>query len=223
MTSQLLTRTPRTTLKRQAQRGSFEREQVHAILDEALVCDLAWSVDGRPAAIPTVHGRIGDLLYVHGSSANRALRALRDGAQACVTATLVDGLVLGRSAFHQSINFRCVILYGPAREVDDPREKLDALRAIVEHAIPGRWADTRAPNREELLRTLVLAIPIEEASAKVRTGQPVDEDEDYALPCWAGVIPLRMRAEPPVADPRLAAGIPLPGYASDYRRPRGES
>ncbi len=219
MASPLLTRTPRTTLKRQAQRGSFERDQVHAILDEALICELAFSVDGLPSAIPTVHGRIGDTLYLHGSSANRALRVLRDGGQACVTATLVDGLVLGRSAFHQSINFRCVILYGQAREVDDPQEKLAALRAIVEHAIPGRWADTREPNREELLRTLVLAIPIEEASAKVRTGQPVDEDEDYALPCWAGVIPLRMQAEPPVADPRLAAEIPLPEYARAYRRP----
>jgi hypothetical protein len=166
-----------------------------------------------------VHGRIGDTLYVHGSSANRALRALRDGGQACVTATLIDGLVLGRSAFHQSVNFRCVVLYGAAREVDDPQEKHDALHAIVEHAIPGRWADTREPNREELLRTLVLAIPIEEGSAKVRTGQPVDEEEDYALPCWAGLIPLRLQADPPVADPLLAEGIPLPEYASAYRRP----
>ena len=223
MASRLLARTPRTTLKRQAQRGSYDREQVHAILDEALVCDLAFSLDGQPYAIPTVHGRIGDTLYLHGSSANRALRALRDGARACVTATLVDGLVLGRSAFHQSINFRCVILYGPAREVEDPREKRDALRAIVEHAIPGRWADTREPNAQEMLRTLVLAIPIEEASAKVRTGPPVDEEEDYALPCWAGVIPLRTQAGPPVADPRLAPENAVPEYARAYRRPGSRS
>ncbi len=219
MASKLLARTPRTTLKRQAPRGSYEREQIHAILDEALVCDLAFAVGDKPYAIPTVHGRVDDTLYLHGSSANRALRSLRDGAQACVTATLVDGLVLGRSAFHQSINFRCVVLYGQAREVSDPDEKRAALRAIVEHAIPGRSEDVRGPNEQELRRTMVLAIPIEEASAKVRTGQPVDEEEDYTLPYWAGLIPLRLQADAPLPDPRLAAGTPVPEYARAYRRP----
>ena len=223
MAAPLLTRTPQTTLKRQPTRGSYEREQVHAILDEALVCDLAFAVDGRAYVIPTVHGRVDDTLYLHGSSANRALRALRGGALACVTATLVDGLVLARSAFHHSINYRCVVLYGLAREVRDPEEKRAALCAILEHAIPGRWADVREPNEQELLRTLVLALPIEEASAKVRTGQPLDEEEDCALPCWAGVIPLRTQAGTPLADSKLAPGIAVPEYAKAYRRPGSAS
>lgn len=213
-----LPQTPRTTLKRAPDRGRFDRPTVHAILDEGLVCHLAFAGSEGPHVIPTIYGRAGDTLYVHGSTANRALRALREGAEACLAVTLIDGLVIARSAFHHSMNYRSVILYGRMREVTDDDEKLRALRTLVEHVFPKRWPDVRGPNREELLRTLVLALPIEEGSAKVRTGPPIDEEDDYALACWAGILPLATRPLAFVDDPRLRPGLTPPDYLRDYRR-----
>jgi nitroimidazol reductase NimA-like FMN-containing flavoprotein (pyridoxamine 5'-phosphate oxidase superfamily) len=212
-------RTPRTTLKRRAQRGSYERAAVHAILDEAFLCHVAFDCEGQPACIPMVYARVGDALYLHGSPANRALRALAGGAPACVTVTLVDALVLARSAFHCSANYRSLVAYGSAREVADPARKLAALRAIVEHAIPKCWADLRAPSETELRQTLVVEFPLAEVSAKIRSGPPIDDAEDYAREGWAGIIPLALRAGPPVADPLLPPGRPAPSYASAYTRP----
>jgi len=223
MSTPTLEPTARTRLKRQPQRGVYDREQIHGILDEGFICHLAFASGGQPHLIPTIYGRDGDTVYVHGAVANRALRALADGGEACLSVTLVDGLVLGRSAFHTSVNYRSVILYGQAREVSDPVEKGNAFRVMVEHAIPGRWNDVRTPNKAEIARTIVLALPIEEASAKVRTGAPVDEEEDYALACWAGVIPLGEAAGAPVDDPKLTPGIDAPRYARAYRRPGAAS
>jgi nitroimidazol reductase NimA-like FMN-containing flavoprotein (pyridoxamine 5'-phosphate oxidase superfamily) len=211
--------TPRTTLKRAPDRGTYDREAIHAILDEALICHLGFSQGGKPGIIPTILGRSGDTVYVHGSTANRALRALAAGGDACLEVTLIDALVLGRSAFHQSMNYRSVILYGPMREVTDAQEKLEALRVLVEHAIPGRWKDVRGPNVQEFQRTLVLALDINEGTAKVRSGPPIDDEEDYELACWAGLIPLEQRSGAPVPDGRLLPGVEVPAYASDYRRP----
>jgi hypothetical protein len=221
--SEQLEPTPRTTLKRVPDRGAYDRATINAILDEGLICHLAFARDGQPHAIPTIYARDGNQLYVHGSSANRVLRALRDGLEACVTVTLIDGLVLGRSAFHTSMNFRSLVLYGKAQEVTDATEKLEALRVLVEHALPGRWKDVRGPNLAEFQRTMVLSLPIAEASAKVRTGGPVDDEEDYELGCWAGVIPVRTAFDAPVPDARLASGIPLPSYVRDYARPGARS
>jgi nitroimidazol reductase NimA-like FMN-containing flavoprotein (pyridoxamine 5'-phosphate oxidase superfamily) len=217
-----LSPTPRTTLKRRPQRGSYDRAAIDAILDEAFLCHLAWQADGEPWCIPTVHARVGDALYVHGAAGNRALRALRDGARACLVVTLVDGLVVSRSAFHSSVNYRSVIVYGAAEEVSDPSEKQAAFRAIVEAVIPKRFADVRPPSQKEIDQTLVLRLPLDEASAKVRTGAPIEDEEDYDLPCWAGVLPLALRAGEPVGDPRLAPGTPVPDYLRHYARPRRE-
>jgi hypothetical protein len=198
----------RTTLKRAPDRARYDQETIRAILDEALYCHVAVDVGGHPAIIPTALAVIDDQLYVHGSTANRVFRAMRDGGECCVSVTLLDGLVLARSAFHHSVNYRSVVLYGQAREVDDEREKRAAFDALLEHVMPGRSADVRAANREEYVRTLVLAIPIGEASAKVRSGPPVEEEEDYALDVWAGELPLRTAAEPPVADEQTSAEVP---------------
>jgi uncharacterized protein len=211
--------TPRTTLKRLPARGSFDREVVDAILDEALLCHMGFVVDGQPFVIPTIHARVGETLYVHGSPASRMLRTLREGVPACVTVTLLDGLVLARSAFHHSMNYRSVVVLGRAVEVRERAERELALRAIVEHVAPGRWEECRRPSEKELLGTLVLRLPVEEASAKVRTGPPLDDEDDYALKCWAGVLPLRLVSGEPVADPRLAPGTPVPGSVLAYRRP----
>lgn len=210
----------RVRLRRKRERGSYERELIDAILDEALVAHVGIvDEDGQPFVIPTLHGRDGDVVYCHGSAASRTLRALAAGTPACLTVTLLDGLVLARSAMHHSANYRSVVLLGRARLVSDEEEKRAALRAIVEHIVPGRWADVRAPTVSELKATSVLALGIEEASAKVRTGGPVDDEEDYALDGWAGVIPLASRAGAPVADGRLRAGIGVPPYVSAYSRP----
>jgi len=214
--------TERTQLKRAMGRGCFDRATIHAILDEALVCTVSFTVDGRPFAIPMAFARIDDALYLHGSTANRMMRTLRDGGEACITVTLLDGLVLARSAFHHSVNFRCVVLYAGAEEVTDPAEKLAAMRATVEHVVPGRWDDVRPPNREEFVRTMILRLPIEEASAKLRSGPPIDDPEDLELTAWAGVVPIEQTTRPPVADPFLAADVSPPDYASRYRRPRTE-
>jgi hypothetical protein len=198
----------RTTLKRGPTRARYERDTVRGILDEGLFCYVAVSLDDHPALIPTAYAVHGDQLYVHGSTANRIFRRIKEGAEVCVSVTLLDGLVLARSAFHHSVNYRSVILYGRGREVTDRAEKLAAFDALIEHIVPGRVADIRGVNREEFLRTLVIAIPIDEASAKVRSGPPVDEEDDYGLDVWAGEIPLRMVADAPLTDPRSHDRVP---------------
>lgn len=194
--------TERTRVRRLANRASYDLETIHSILDEALICHVGFAVEGKPVVIPTIHWREGNQLYFHGSVASRMLRNLRDGVDACVTVTLLDGLVLARSAFHHSMNYRSVVVFGKAREVSDREEKLRALTALVEHVVPGRSPIVRAPNESELRQTLVLALPIEEASAKIRTGGPVDDEDDYALPVWAGVVPLTLVKGEPVEDRR---------------------
>jgi nitroimidazol reductase NimA-like FMN-containing flavoprotein (pyridoxamine 5'-phosphate oxidase superfamily) len=205
--------TKRTKLGRLPSRGSHEPESIHAILDAAFLAHVGFQIEGQPFVIPTLFGRDGDKLYLHGSAASRMLRGLETGVPACVCVTVVDGLVLARSAFHHSMNYRSVVAFGTARKIEDAEEKIRALRMISEHLIAGRWSDVRGPSAKELKATAVLAFSIEEASAKIRTGPPVDEEEDYSLPVWAGVIPLRLEAKTPVPDPRLAENVKTPPYA----------
>lgn len=210
--------TERTTVRRLAKRGNYDAATIHAILDEAMICHVGFVTGGAPVVIPTIHWRDRDTLYFHGSAASRMLRSLRDGVEACVTVTLLDGLVLARSAFHHSMNYRSVVILGTAREVTGD-EKVRALELLVEHVCPGRSSDAvRSPNASELKQTLVLALPISEASAKIRTGGPVDDEEDYAIPVWAGVVPLRIVADDPVADTRLPEGVELPSYVPELGR-----
>src|SRR5919106_371600 len=183
---------------RKSDRASYDRAAIDAILDEALICHVGFAVEDQPFVIPMIHARVDDRLYFHGAPATRMLRVMRRGAPVCVTVTLLDGLVMARSAFHHSMNYRSVVVLGTATEVTDAGQKLNALQAIVEHIAPGRWADCRRPNSKELVRTQVLSLSVSEASAKVRTGPPVDENEDYALGVWAGEIPLRLTASPPI-------------------------
>ncbi len=213
------TRTSRTTVRRLPQRGVYDRAAVFAILDEALVSHVGFVRDGQPFVIPTIFARVEDRLYLHGSAASRMLGALAEGADVCVTVTLVDGLVLARSAFHHSMNYRSVVVLGRARLVTDPNEKRAALEAVVEHVVPGRSREVRDPSERELLATSVLCLDLLEVSAKVRTGPPVDDAEDMDRPCWAGEIPLRLEAQAPVADPQLRAGVEPPPIARNYRRP----
>jgi hypothetical protein len=196
--------TDRTRVRRLPARASYDRTVIDGILDEALVCHVGFAVEGQPYVIPTVHARAGDRLYLHGSAASRMLRTLAGGVEVCVTVTLLDGVVLARSAFHHSLNYRSVVILGTATALTDPDEKLAALERIVEHVAPGRSAEVRPPNAQELRATLVLAVPVTEASAKIRAGGPLDDEDDYALPCWAGVIPLRLTPLAPVPDARLA-------------------
>ncbi|MEN3335583.1 MAG: uncharacterized protein V7641_4948 [Blastocatellia bacterium] len=210
--------TERTTLKRLPKRAAYDRERVYAILDEAFICHVGFVADGQPVVIPTGYGRIGDVLYIHGSAASRMLRTLGEGIDVCVTVTLIDGLVLARSAFHPSFNYRSVIVFGKARVVTETAEKMAALHAFTEHVIPGRWDEVRAPNESELKATTVLALALEEASAKIRTGPPIDDEEDHARPVWAGVLPLRLAASKPIDDEQLQSGIALPPYVRDYQR-----
>ncbi len=211
--------TERTTVKRLPARGSYDRAVVHQILDEAFLCHLGFVVDGQPFVIPTIHVRIDETIYVHGSPASRMLRTLEQGVPACVTVTHVDGLVLARSAFHHSMNYRSVMVFGTAIVVDDPEKKFEVLHALTDHLIRGRWEEIRQPSPQELKRTLLLAIAIEEASAKVRVGPPLDEEEDYALTMWAGVLPLKMTASSPITDPRLLPETAVPSYAAGYDGP----
>jgi nitroimidazol reductase NimA-like FMN-containing flavoprotein (pyridoxamine 5'-phosphate oxidase superfamily) len=207
-------------LRRKRERGSHERARIDAILDEALIAHLGIADEhGQPFVTPTLHARCGELVYLHGSTASRTLRALRAGAPVCLTVSLLDGLVLARAAMHHSANYRSAMLLGKARLVESPREKLSALEAIVEHIVPGRWAEARVPSENELKATAVLALPIDEASAKIRSGPPQDDEEDYALPVWAGVIPLVTEARAPQPDPRSNPAIGVPPSASNYRRP----
>jgi len=208
--------TDRTRVRRLPKRGVYDFETIHAILDEALICHVGFVVDGAPVVIPTIHWRQGDTLYFHGSAASRMLRSLKNGVEACVTVTLLDGLVLARSAFHHSMNYRSVVVFGTAREVTDREEKLRALDALVEHVVKGRSKEVRASNEIELKQTLVLAMPIEEASAKIRTGGPVDDEEDYARPVWAGVLPMRLTPGEALPDAGVTAEVPE--YVARYAR-----
>ena len=204
--------TSRTRVNRLPKRGDYSQKTIYAILDAGFLCHAGFVVDGQPYVIPTGYGRAGDTLYLHGSAASRMLRTLAGGVDVCVTVTLLDGIVLARSAFHHSMNYRSVVMLGKASAVEADAEKAAALRVISEQIVRGRWDDVRKPTAQELKATAVLKLPIEEASAKIRTGPPLDDEEDYALNVWAGVLPLAIRAGEPVADPRLDPGAKVPKY-----------
>ncbi|MFQ5954769.1 MAG: pyridoxamine 5'-phosphate oxidase family protein [Kiloniellales bacterium] len=210
--------TRRSRVKRLAKRGAYDRATVHAILDEALICHVAFNIDGHPSVIPTAEWRVDETLYLHGSAASRMLRQLAKGVELSIAVTLMDGLVLARSAFHSSINYRSVVIYGTGRLVEDRAEQLSALEAFVEKVTPGRWAEVRPPTDKELEATKVIAVPLIEVSAKIRTGPPLDDEEDYALDVWAGVLPLETLAGAPEADARLKPGIAVPAYLTDFNR-----
>jgi len=209
----------RTRLHRHPERGAYDRQTVGAILNEALICHVAWvTAEGEPRVIPTIHARDGDTLYIHGSQASRTLRAIRAGAQVCVESTILDGLVLARSTFNHSMNYRSVVVFGTPREVTDHDEMDRAQRILVEHVVPGRTADARIPNDEELKQTAIFAIDLDEASAKIRADGPHDPEDDLALPIWAGVIPLRLTVGEPEPDEHLVPDVEVPGYVTGYRR-----
>jgi len=208
----------RTRVKRLPARGIYDRSEIDAILDEGFVCHVGFVVDGQPFVIPTGYARDGDRVLIHGSAASRMLRTLENGVDVCVTVTLTDALVLARSAFHHSVNYRSVVILGKAAPINDREDKIDALRILTNHFIPSRWDDCRPPNEVELKATTAMEIPLTEASAKVRTGPPGDEDEDYALPYWAGLLPIPPTPQTPIPDPRLAPGIDVPDYVTGYRR-----
>lgn len=213
-----LTQTERTRLRRLPKRGAFDRDTVNSILDEAFICHIGFTVDGQPYVIPTAFGRVDDVLYIHGSSASRMLRTLSTGVDMCFTATLIDGLVLARSAFHHSINYRSVVVLGKATLVNDAEEKNLALEAITNHIVPGRWEDVRWPTELELKATSVLMLQIEEASAKLRTGPPVDDEEDYSMNIWAGILPVELKTGDPIDDERLDNGAIPPDNITNYTR-----
>jgi uncharacterized protein len=212
--------TARTRVVREADRAVYDRETVYRILDEGFLCHAGFVVDGQPFVIPTSYGRKDASLYIHGSAASRMLRQMKEGVPVCITVTLLEGLVLARSIFNHSMNYRSVVVLGKATLVDDPEEKLAALRILSEHILPGRWEDARQPNERELKATSVLRVPIEEFSAKVRVGPPIDDEEDHSFPTWAGVVPLEMVAGTPINDARLLPGRKVPSYAKHYTRKR---
>ena len=211
--------TTRTRVKRLPKRASYDRDAIYAILDSALVCHVGFAIDGQPYVIPTLHVRIGDRLYIHGSAASRMLGAAANGTPIAVTVTHIDGLVLARSAFHHSVNYRSVVILGAATLVTDPAEKFAVMKGLIDHVAPGRWDLIRHPNDKELAATSVLSIPIVEASAKIRIGDPIDDEADYALPIWSGQVPFATRTLTPVADARLDASTPMPAHVSEYRLP----
>ena len=210
--------TPRTRVVREPHRAVYDRDEVYKILDEAFLCHVGFSVEGQPFVIPTSYGRKGANLYIHGSAASRMLKQMKAGIDVCITVTLLDGLVLARSVFNHSMNYRSVVILGKATLVEDPPEKLAALRALSEHILSGRWDDSRQPNERELKQTSVLRIPIEEFSAKVRTGPPMDDEEDYSFPTWAGVVPLEMKSGTAIPDQRLDPKREAPPYVTNYPR-----
>jgi nitroimidazol reductase NimA-like FMN-containing flavoprotein (pyridoxamine 5'-phosphate oxidase superfamily) len=210
--------TDRTRVIREANRALYDRDAIYKILDEGFVCHVGFALEGQPFVIPTMYARVGDWLYFHGSAASRMLGGASRGQPVCITVTLLDGLVLARSVFNHSMNYRSVVALGQAVLVDDPAEKLAALEAFTQKLIPGRWSDARPPNGKELKATSVLKLPLNEVSAKVRTGGVEDDADDYALRVWAGVIPLRLIADPPIRDARCEASIATPAYAANYGR-----
>jgi nitroimidazol reductase NimA-like FMN-containing flavoprotein (pyridoxamine 5'-phosphate oxidase superfamily) len=216
MNADLYQPTDQTRLRRLPERGAYDRATVHAVLDEGFICHVGFVVDGQPYVIPTGYARVGETIYLHGSTGSRL--GLRPGMDVCVTVTLLDGLVLARSAFHHSMNFRSVMALGRTRAVRDPKEKETALRALVEHIIPGRSDEVRGADRRELAATAVLALPLDEVSAKVRTGDPKDDEEDYDLPYWAGILPLALEPGRPVPDARLKPGVAVPAHVTSWNR-----
>src|ERR1044072_5882476 len=212
------TQTDRTKLKRLPKRGHFDRETVYGILDEGFICHVGFAPEGQPVVIPTGYARDGDKLYIHGSQASRMLRTLSGGVDACVTVTIIDGLVLARSAFHHSMDYRSVVIFVRAMLVEDREEKMAALLALSEHFVRGRWADVREPTEQELIQTTVLSLPLTEASATIWTGPPLDDEEDNAMMVWAGVVLFKLVAGEPINDPRLPEGIEVPPYALNYKR-----
>lgn len=210
--------TERTRVVREPHRGVYDRETIHKILDEGIVCHVGFTPDAQPFVIPTLYARVGDTIYFHGSAASRMLRGAASGIPVCISVTLTDGLVLARSVFNHSMNYRSVVALGKATLVDQPEEKLEALRAFTEKILPGRWDDARQPNDKELKATSILKLPLTEVSAKIRSGPVQDDEEDYALLVWAGVVPLHVQADMPIRDERCDPAIPLPGYAANYRR-----
>lgn len=215
-------KTGRSQMKRLPKRGIYDRETIHQILDEALICHVGFVEGGQPYVIPINFARMGDTIVLHGARASRLLKHIEVGNPVCVTATIVDGLVLARSVFHHSVNYRSVVLFGRGHPVEDETEKLAALEAITEHLIPGRWRETRLPSRKEMNATRVVSIRIDEASAKIRTGPPVDEEADYALGVWAGLLPLQEMSLPPIRDEHLPENIKLPQYVRKYSRKRSD-
>jgi nitroimidazol reductase NimA-like FMN-containing flavoprotein (pyridoxamine 5'-phosphate oxidase superfamily) len=208
----------RTRVVRESHRGFYDRETIYQILDEGFVCHVGFAVDGQPYVIPTMYARVDDAIYVHGSAASRMLRGASSGIPVCITVTIVDGLVLARSVFNHSMNYRSVVALGKAVLVESPEQKIAALHAFTEKILPGRWNDARQPSEQELKATSILRLPLTEASAKVRSGPVEDDAADDALPVWAGIVPLRLVADAPVRDERCNPGIPLPAYAAEYRR-----
>ena len=211
--------TARTSVKRIPGRASYDREVIYSILDAALVCHVGFAIGGQPYVIPTLHVRIADRLYIHGSAASRMLGAAAEGAPLAVTVTHIDGLVLARSAFHHSVNYCSVVILGAATLIADPAEKLAVMKALIEHVTPGRWEHIRPPNKQELAATSVLALPIAEASAKLRSGGPLDDEADYARPVWSGQIPIAMKTLPPVFDARVDPSTPIPAHVAEYLLP----
>lgn len=216
--SETFTPNERTRVVREPHRGVYDRESIYKILDEGFVGHVGFAVEGQPYVIPTMYARVGEAIYFHGSAASRMLRGVSAGIAVCVTVTLVDGLVLARSVFNHSMNYRSVVALGTAVLVDAPGEKLEALRAFTEKILPGRWNEARRPSEKELKATSILRLALTEVSAKMRTGPVEDDAEDYALAVWAGVVPLRLVADAPIRDERCDAAIPVPGYAARYRR-----
>jgi nitroimidazol reductase NimA-like FMN-containing flavoprotein (pyridoxamine 5'-phosphate oxidase superfamily) len=212
------TPTSRTRIRRLPKRGSYDKLAVHAILDEGFICHVGFAVDAQPYVIPTIYARAGDTIYLHGSAVSRMLHTLAQGVQLCITVTLLDGLVLARSAFHHSLNYRSVVMIGSARLVDDKDEKMHALQSITDHVVPGRWNEVRWPNELELKQTSVLALPLAEVSAKIRSGPPLDDDVDYSLPIWAGVVPVCTRLGTPKDDGRVLPEVPAIELARIARR-----
>jgi len=212
--------TTRTRVVREPHRGVYDREEVYRILDEAFLCHVGFAVDGQPFVIPTSYGRKDANLYIHGSAASRMLRQMKEGVPVCITVTLLDGLVLARSVFNHSMNYRSVVIFGKATLVDDPKEKLEGLKVLSDHILPGRWDDSRQPNEQELKATSLLRVPIEEFSAKVRTGPPIDDVEDMNFPTWAGVVPIELKARTPINDQQLDPKQLIPEYVKHYSRVR---
>jgi nitroimidazol reductase NimA-like FMN-containing flavoprotein (pyridoxamine 5'-phosphate oxidase superfamily) len=205
-------------VQRLPKRGHYDKDVIYPIIDEALICHVGFVQDNQPFVIPTIHARLNDSLILHGAIANRMLKHIQAGNPICVTITLIDGLVIARSVFHSSMNYRSVVLFGKGRKIESDVEKLQALEAITEHIARGRWQDARLPTKKELDGTTVITMPIESASAKVRTGPPIDDEEDYQLPIWAGVVPLEQVAQAPIFDPKLSNGIDVPEYLLNYKR-----
>jgi nitroimidazol reductase NimA-like FMN-containing flavoprotein (pyridoxamine 5'-phosphate oxidase superfamily) len=209
-------KTRRNQVRRLPKRGEYQKDAIYKIIDQALICHVGFVQEGQPFVIPTIHARAGDTIYLHGSGQSRMLKHIQEGNPLCIEITLLDGIVFARSVFHSSLNYRSVVLFGIGRLVDSDDEKLRALETMIKHVAPGRWEQARKPNRSELAQTTVVAIQIESGSAKVRTGPPSDDEEDYQLPVWAGVLPLQLQALEPVADPRLPADVSTPEYIVHY-------